>query len=146
MLIDRPRLASLIPHAGTMSLLDGVESWDEARIRCLTVTHRSISNPLRRAGQLGVLCGVEYAAQAMAVHAALATDEMAGPPRAGYLASLRTVRCHIDRLDRLSGTLVVKAERLFGETSRMIYRFSLSHDGVVLLDGRAGVMIEPAAA
>ncbi len=145
MLIDRPGLARLIPHTGAMHLLDGVESWDETQIRCLTGTHRSISNPLRRAGRLGVLCGVEYAAQAMAVHAALATEGPAGRPRGGYLASLRAVHCHIDRLDRLDGTLVVEAERLFGETIRMIYRFSLSHAGVALLDGRAGVVLEAGA-
>jgi predicted hotdog family 3-hydroxylacyl-ACP dehydratase len=141
MLMDKPAIAGLIPHAGDMCLLDGVESWDDARIACVTVSHRSASNPLRRNGRVGILCGVEYAAQAMALHGALA-EGAAGMPRRGYLASLRAVKCQVDRLDLLPGLLLVEAERLYGEAGRMIYGFALRHDNRVLLSGRAAVVLE----
>ena len=48
-----------------------VLSWDATRIRCRSATHRSPDNPLRLHGRLGAACGIEYAAQAMAVHGAL---------------------------------------------------------------------------
>ncbi|HEY0425103.1 MAG TPA: hypothetical protein VGC82_17420 [Rhodopila sp.] len=146
MLIDRLGIARLIPHEGDMCLLDGILSWDRSRIRCATATHRAATNPLRRAGRLPVLCGVEYAAQAMALHAALTHAEAkvpnSGGARRGYLASLRSLTCHIERLDQLEGTLIIEAECLAGEAGRMIYRFALRHQDCILLDGRAGVVLE----
>jgi predicted hotdog family 3-hydroxylacyl-ACP dehydratase len=140
MLIDKTRIAQLIPHAGDMCLLDAVQSWDETHIRCVTATHHWVGNPLRRGGQLGILCGIEYAAQAMAVHAALASPGSCDR-HGGYLASLRSVSCHTDRLDLTPGTLLIEAERLHLETSGAVYNFALRHDGRSLIDGRAVVVI-----
>jgi predicted hotdog family 3-hydroxylacyl-ACP dehydratase len=139
MLIDKAGISRLIPHAGAMCLLDGVLSWDGMRIRCATASHRALDNPMRRDGRLGILCGVEYAAQAMALHGALAAGDT-GPPRVSYLASLRSIACHADRLDLLLGILIIEAERLHGDTSRAIYSFSLQHEDRTLLDGRAAVI------
>jgi predicted hotdog family 3-hydroxylacyl-ACP dehydratase len=145
-LIDKPGIARLIPHAGEMCLLDSVLSWDEVRIQCATESHRAPYNPLRRNHRLGTLCGVEYAAQAMALHNVLTVSGAHTPgsvlPRPGYLASLRELVCHGDRLDLLPGTLVVVAERLFGEASRAIYHFTVRHQDSVLLDGRAAVVVK----
>ncbi|MEA2726194.1 MAG: hypothetical protein QOF70_669 [Acetobacteraceae bacterium] len=140
MLIDKSGIARLIPHAGAMCLLDGVLTRDAARIQCATATHRAADNPLRHDGRLGILCGVEYAAQAMALHGALATGET-GRARVGYLASLRALACHAERLDLLPGTLVVEAERLHAEADRVIYGFTLRHEGRTLLTGRAAVVL-----
>lgn len=145
MLIDKVGIARLIPHAGEMCLLDGVQSWDEVRIRCTAESHRAPRNPMLRSGRLGILCGVEYAAQAMALHCALAAAGAEGsdkvPARAGYLASLRAVSCHDDRLDHLPGTLIVEAECMHGEAERAIYSFRLRHETRILLDGRAAVVL-----
>jgi predicted hotdog family 3-hydroxylacyl-ACP dehydratase len=140
MLIDKPGIARLIPHAGDMCLLDGVRHWDRTRIECVTATHRALSNPMRRDGRLGILCGVEYAAQAMALHAALAAGGT-GTPGPGYLASLRALSCHQDRLDLTPGLLLVEAEHMHGEASRAIYRFALRHEDRILLAGRAAVVL-----
>jgi predicted hotdog family 3-hydroxylacyl-ACP dehydratase len=141
MLIGKIEIARLIPHAGEMCLLDGVRSFDGSHIACVTETHRMLSNPLRRDGRLGILCGVEYAAQAMALHAALAGDRTE-KPRRGYLASLRRLSCHEVRLDLIPGVLFVDAERVFGEASRVIYRFTLRHEDHTLLAGQAAVALE----
>jgi predicted hotdog family 3-hydroxylacyl-ACP dehydratase len=144
-LIDKTEITRLIPHSGAMCLLDGVLGWDVTRIQCQAATHRSAINPLRRAGRLGILCGVEYAAQAMALHAALAGDAT-GRPRRGYLASLRALSCHHDRLDLLPGALLIEVERLHGDVDRVIYSFAVRHEDQVLLDGRAAVVLEPPTA
>ena len=138
MLIDQAGIARLIPHSGAMCLLDSVLSWDETRICCIVGCHRSPDHPLRRNGQLGILCGVEYAAQAMAVHGALVSGNSS---LSGYLASVRRLRCHADRLDLMPGDLRVEAERLHGEAGRAIYSFSLSHEDRVLLEGRIAVVL-----
>jgi len=141
MLIARAAIAEMIPHAGAMCLLDGVLSWDAERIRCLSGTHRDPRNPLRVNGELPALCGIEYAAQAMAIHGSLAGN-LEHRPKAGYLASLREVRCRTRRLDELAGDLIVEAERLMGEESHVMYGFRVWIGDVELLSGRATVVLD----
>jgi predicted hotdog family 3-hydroxylacyl-ACP dehydratase len=144
-MIDRSRIAGLIPHAGTMCLLDQVTGWDARSIRCRATSHREPGNPLAVAGRLGAACGVEYAAQAMALHGGL-TGTVGRRPAAGYLASLRALVLRVDRLDDLAGDLVVEAELLAGAGAGVSYSFSLSHEGVLLLSGRAAVILDTGAA
>ena len=141
MLIDREAIAGMIPHAGAMRLLDGVVSWDANRIKCLSRTHRDPHNPLRSDGQLSALCGIEYAAQAMAIHGKLA-GSIRTTPRAGYMASLREVICRTSRLDDLEGDLFVEAERLMGEETRVIYSFEVKVGDTDVLSGRAAVVLD----
>jgi predicted hotdog family 3-hydroxylacyl-ACP dehydratase len=144
MLVDRERIAALIPHAGAMCLLDGVLHWDAGSIRCLSHRHLALDNPLRRAAGLGGLCGIEFAAQAMAVHGRLAADP-GGAPAAGYLVSLRDVTCRAQRLDLLAGPLIILAERLAGDERQALYRFAVEGDGAELLGGRATVLLKARA-
>jgi predicted hotdog family 3-hydroxylacyl-ACP dehydratase len=138
--MDRAAIAALIPHAGPMCLLDSVVAWDSTAIACLTSSHRVPGNPLSLDGRLDAICGVEYAAQAMAVHSNLIRN---GPrPAAGYLASLRDVVCSVERLDLLEGELLVTAKLLIGESDRVIYAFSLTCDAAAVLSGRAAVVID----
>jgi len=139
--MTRAEIAKLIPHAGAMCLLDGVVQWDSARIRCISSTHRDIANPLRAGGQLPVVCGIEYAAQAMAVHGGLA-GTIGSKPKAGYLVSLRDVIFRKSRLDNLEGDLIVDAEQLMGDQSRVIYQFTLRVGEVEVLSGRATVVLD----
>src|SRR5881398_1435622 len=69
--IDKAEIRRLIPHAGTMCLLDSVLGWDDESIVCTTNTHRDEANPLRRDGRLSALHALEYAAQAAAIHGGL---------------------------------------------------------------------------
>ena len=141
MLIAREAIAEMIPHAGAMCLLDGVLAWDAERIRCRSDTHRDPRNPLRSDGALAALCGIEYAAQAMAIHGKLA-GSLERKPKAGYLASLRQVRCRAGRLDELAGDLIVEAERLMGQESHVMYGFRVWIGNVEVLSGRATVVLD----
>ena len=143
--MTRSEIAALIPHTGAMCLLDGVMQWDDQNIRCTSRTHRSSDNPLQMDGRLPALCGVEYAAQAMAVHGGL-VGKVSGKPRAGYLASLRDVVCLRDRLDDLAGDLVVDAELVAGDGERVIYRFALRVGDVEVLSGQAAVVLSAGGA
>ena len=69
--IDKPEIRTLIPHAGTMCLLDNVIDWDDESIVCVTNTHRDANNPLRRHNQLSAVHALEYGAQAAAIHGGL---------------------------------------------------------------------------
>ncbi|MCP3712540.1 hotdog family protein [Paraburkholderia sp. CNPSo 3274] len=146
--LDHAWIAARIPHSGAMCLLDAVQAWDETRIRCVATSHRDPHNPLRSRGRLAALCGVEYAAQAMAVHGALlgALDSAAaGRPRVGFLASVRNVVAHIERLDTLAAPLAIEAERVSGSGNTILYGFTVRGEGRVLLTGRAAVMLDASA-
>ncbi len=123
-----------------MCLLDGVLAWDRTSIACIASSHRSPDNPLASEGRLDAVCGVEYAAQAMAVHGGLTGDGRR--PAAGYLASLRDVICAVDRLDLLEGDLLVTAELLIADAGRVIYRFALTSEARLVMSGRAAVVID----
>ena len=70
-MIERVEIATLIPHAGTMCLLDRVIAWDERAIACRSgAAIATPDNPLRAERPPRRACGIEYAAQAMAVHGA----------------------------------------------------------------------------
>ncbi len=143
-MLDHAGIAARIPHQGAMCLLAAVVDWSETAISCSAVSHSDPANPLRADGRLGAANGIEYAAQAMAVHGALlaAADE---PPRQGYLASVRGVQLHVARLDDLPGELSITAERLSGDGNHILYRFAVSHAGHCLLEGRAAVILDATA-
>jgi len=148
-MLNRDDIASRIPHQGSMCLLDKVVRWDSGHIECEAASHRAPDNPLRAHGRLGIACGVEYAAQAMAVHGAL-TAEAAGQgsstPRVGYLAAVRGVSLHAQRLDDVDGNLTVRAERVMGDDNNIVYSFEVAAGTRVLLGGRATVVLDASMA
>lgn len=138
-MLDRNEIASRIPHRGSMCLLDAVEAWDQDTIRCRASSHRAADNPLRAHGRLGVACGIEYAAQAMAVHGALqALADRA--PKAGFLVSVRGARMAVARLDDIAEDLTVEAGCIMSGENNILYEFRISAGGRMLLEGRAAVV------
>ena len=140
-MIERAQIACMIPHAGSMCLLERVIRWDAQAIHCMASSHRAPQHPLADGGQLHSACGVEYAAQAIAVHGALlgAADAR---PRSGYLVSVRGLVLVVDRLDDVPGELLIEAERLAGEETQMSYRFAVRDADRVLLYGRMAVVLK----
>lgn len=155
--LDRQWIEQHIPHKGRMCLLDEVLSWDATRIRCRSETHRTENNPLRAHGRLGAACGIEYAAQAMAVHGALVaasaplsstmSSSVRGSigARVGYLASVRNVALYVTRLDDLEADLIALAERITGDGHTVLYEFSVWGGAErKLLSGRASIVFDAA--
>ena len=138
--LDHQWIESHIPHRGRMCLLDEVLSWDDVRIRCRATSHRSTDNPLRAHGRLGAACGVEYAAQAMAVHGAIMAHKAGTRARAGLLTSVRNLVLLVSRLDDLESDLIAIAERLAGDEGSTLYEFTVSSGGRELLSGRASIV------
>jgi predicted hotdog family 3-hydroxylacyl-ACP dehydratase len=151
--LDHQWIEQHIPHKGRMCLLDEVLSWDATRIRCRSFTHQSPDNPLRAHGRLGAACGIEYAAQAMAVHGALIAASApltstlsvgvrrSTAPALGYLASVRNVALNVTRLDDLEAELIAAAERVTGDGRTVMYEFTVSSARHTLLSGRASIVV-----
>jgi predicted hotdog family 3-hydroxylacyl-ACP dehydratase len=159
MRLDRTWIERHIPHHGRMCLLDEVMEWDAEHIRCRSGTHRLPDHPLRSQGQLSAACGIEYAAQAMAVHGALAGGALAdvggalaaaipagakGRSEVGFLAGLKDVRLHVLRLDDIDDDLYCEALLLAGNQGSALYEFAIRSEvrPQRLLSGRAMVVFD----
>ena len=128
-------LSRLIPHAGSMCLLDRIVAYTAQDIECSASTHSSPQHPLRRDGQLSALHLVEYAAQAMAAHGAL----VSGSVRRGMLAAVRDLRLHVERIDDIGTELDVKATQRIAQTTGSLYDFSVRGGGRLLCEGRIAI-------
>lgn len=141
--IGRDQILTMIPHQGTMCLLDEVLSWDESSVRCLSYRYRQPDNPLRRSdGTLGAMSGLDIAAQAMAVHGRL-REPASARPGPGYLVSLRDVRLCSTSLDGAVAPLVIDARLLAGSHSGATYEFAVADAKATWLGGRATVLFGP---
>jgi predicted hotdog family 3-hydroxylacyl-ACP dehydratase len=141
MSLSKIELCGLLPHTGSMCLLAGVQSWSEREIVCTATSHRDPANPLRCNGVLPAVSGVEYAAQAMGVHGRL-TAHKSAKPAAGFLASLRDVKLHAERLDDVTDTLTIEARRVADTGASVLCEFSVRAATRELLSGRALLLLE----
>lgn len=138
--IYKAEIRTLIPHSGTMCLIDRVTEWDDRSIVCSSNTHRDPGNPLRRDGRLSAVHAFEYGAQAAAVHGGLRARQVGVTAAPGYLAALRDARLHVMRLDDVASSLRIYAHRLFGEAANTVYECRVSAGDVLLAEGRITIM------
>ncbi|MEP7150947.1 MAG: hypothetical protein ABI856_04490 [Nitrospira sp.] len=134
-------ISRLIPHGGAMCLLDSIESWTEDHIVCRATSHRRPDNPLRDDSGLRALCSIEYAAQAIAAHAALLRAPSGGSLLSGVLASARDVTTTLSHLDDLPGPLTIRATLVLTHEEGSIYDVMMTGDGRTLMTGRLSVMM-----
>jgi predicted hotdog family 3-hydroxylacyl-ACP dehydratase len=135
-------IADLIPHAGSMVLLDEILEYDMASIRCRARFRPDEHHPLAIDARLPATALAEYGAQAMAVHGGLL--EPAGtPPRPGRLVALGQLDLDIEELTE-DTDLEIHATRSSGDRAGQIYQFSVHSQKRLLARGQATVMfIDP---
>jgi predicted hotdog family 3-hydroxylacyl-ACP dehydratase len=138
--INKAEIRTLIPHSGTMCLLDEVTQWDDRSITCITNTHRDPANPLRRDERLSAVHAFEYGAQAAAVHGGLRARSMGKIAPPGYLAALRDARLHVAFLDDIRSPLQICANRLFGDSANTVYECRVLADNVLLANARVTII------
>lgn len=144
---DHAGIARLIPHSGSMCLLDRLLSWDPQHVVCAARNHRDAAHPLRTRSGLMSPCAIEYAAQAMALHGALIGQDAGTAASPGFLASARGVQLHVLRLDDLplpagaADELRIEATRQSGDERQILYSFVVGHAGRPVAEGRAAVVL-----
>jgi predicted hotdog family 3-hydroxylacyl-ACP dehydratase len=84
---DLPEIATLVPHAGDMCLLDRVLSADADSLTA-EVTPR-LDQLFCRDGEIGSWVGIEYMAQAIGAWAGLRARERGEAPKVGFLLGTR---------------------------------------------------------
>jgi predicted hotdog family 3-hydroxylacyl-ACP dehydratase len=133
--------SELIPHAGTMQLLDRVLDWDDKTLHAVAERHHAYDHPLSDALQLHAVHLAEYGAQASAVHGALlALAQGDVRMRPGRLVSLRNVQLAVEYVDLSRGHLDVQAECLFADASGAQYVFQIDQADQRLASGRVAVI------
>lgn len=140
-MLGRAEIQKLIPHAGDMCLLSSVTQWDATHITCTAHSHRNPLNPLAQDGKVQALCGIEFAAQAMAVHGGL-TGAVGKRPRAGLLVSVRDVEARVRYLSDYADELHIAAEQLMSAGNSVTYTFRIHAGAQELLSGRAMVVLD----
>jgi predicted hotdog family 3-hydroxylacyl-ACP dehydratase len=132
----------LIPHAGTMVLIDSVTDWDENGIICRTASHRRPDNPLRNEKGLPATSAIEYGGQAAAVHGGLT-----GRRGDGLLVAVRDLTAAVEYLDQVADELVIEADCLASSAQSTMYRFRIHPEGASdteLAAGRITIALEGA--
>jgi predicted hotdog family 3-hydroxylacyl-ACP dehydratase len=139
-----PDICSLIPHSGSMCLLDRVSYFDDSHIICHASSHRLPDNPLRHHSQLSAQTGIEYAAQAVAAHGSLLARRSgtASAPKQGMIAILTDVQWFCERLDSVEDDLVIKAHKLADLPQGLNYRFTVSAAQQLLLTGELIIALQ----
>ncbi len=138
--LNREQLLELIPHAGTMCLLDSVEDYDESQIVCSSMSHQRDDNPLLTKARLSSIHAIEYGAQAMAVHGGLLAQKDNKSIQQGYLVALRDIKLSCEYLDDLKNPLEVTAEKIMAQGTSLIYSFRVSSNNNIVASGRVTVI------
>ena len=152
MQLEIEQLRQLLPHQGAMCLLERVLECNETSIVCTTRTHLDPNNPLRSSGGLGSANAIEYAAQAMALHARLQarpdensaegqTNEPGQQGGHGVLGSVRGCQLMSARLDTYDEPLIVQASLMSGDANMALYSFEVGGKTESIATGRATVLL-----
>ena len=139
-MIDRAAILALIPHAGSMCLLDSVVDWNADSIHARSERHRDPAHPLRHQGRLAALHLIEYAAQAMAVHGGLSAQAAGTRAAPGMLVSVRAVRLHVEQLDTIGEPLDIRSTRQVASGGGWLYSFEIAAAERALAEGRVAVL------
>lgn len=91
--MNLPPIGELVPHDGTMCLLDRLLAADDENLSAAVAI--GADTLFCEGGQVGAWVGVEYMAQAVAAHAGLAARQRGEPVRVGFLLGTRRYACRV---------------------------------------------------
>lgn len=135
--LQRSEFEQLVPHKGSMLLIDEVLSWNQQQIITRCVSHQNPHHPLRLHGKLSAIHLIEYGAQTMAVHCGLLT----GRAHPGFLAAVRAAHFYVDDLDLITDALIIQATVELQLEKGAVYQMLISDThNTLLLDARATVV------
>lgn len=89
-----------------------------------------------------MIAGLEYAAQAMAVHVGLTTNISKHNASVGYLGAVRDLQVHSQTFQQFTEDLTIEASLLLEQQMSFIYAFSMKAQQSILLQGRASIFIQ----
>jgi len=146
--MKKSQICQLLPHSGTMCLIDEIVSWDKEMLVAKTMSHTELKNPLNNEGSLNSIHGVEYAAQAMALHSALIKAEeitQTETETRGYLASVKNTNILqeylFEKQDDDLIPLLIKVFVLMAGSQGFSYQFEVLKDDKVYISGKITIFL-----
>ena len=134
-MLQADEIRHLLPHAGSMCLIEHIVAHDDAHIACTSSSHRDGDNPLRTVDGLNAVHAIEYGAQAMALHGLLHGKT----GRVCAVVSAREVEFRVDWLNETVQPLRIVATLVAESGIAATYRFSVQADNRLLVSGRLTV-------
>ena len=134
--LNKHDIAKLLPHSGSMCLIDQVIDWDEQHICCSSRSHLEHSNPLIEDGELSTIHLLEYGAQVIAIHGGLLSQKTVP----GFLAAIRNARIHCHKLQEIHQELTINATAIGLTSDGAIYEFQISSAMDMLIEARATII------
>ncbi len=122
-------IAELLPHAGDMILLDGVERFDdESVVTYLQVRAGGLLNAAD--GSLPAWVGMELMAQSVAAFAGCQARKAGQPVELGFLLGTRNFQCNVDAFP-VDAPLSIRALRSLQDDSGMgVFECHLDGPGI----------------
>lgn len=135
-------IAEVLPHAGTMILLDAVREYDAERIVCTRVV--PADSLFHVDGSLPAWLGVELMAQAIAAWAGCHACAARQPLRLGFLLGSRRYSCNVDAFAAGSELLIEAVRNFHDEHGMAVFDCRIEAAGV-LAEARLTVFSPPDA-
>lgn len=136
----------LLSHTGSMSLLNEILSADKDSLTATAISHLESNNPLRAEGSLSTVNGIEYAAQAMAVHGALLAQHSGAEysTQKGYIATVRNIEINKPFFPETEGVLLIQVRLLMSNDNGFTYEFHINYKQDEFISGKITVfLIQP---
>ncbi len=126
----------LVPHSGTMLLIDRVESWTQTDIISVSKSHQNPDHPLRFNGSLSSLHLIEYGAQTIAIHCGLLMREN----KMGVLAAVKNAHFYVNTLDALHHELLIQGIEKHQSSQGAVYQLNITANNTLLLSAQITVI------
>lgn len=141
--LNHQEIEQRLPHAGKMSLLDKVTHADLLTLSASAVSHLNSDNPLRFNNKLSSINGIEYAAQAMAVHGFLLSElkQTEASTQTGYIATVRNIDIFTPFFPETESVIKIEVEQLMSDMNGFTYQFHIGDEKKVLISGKITVFL-----
>ncbi|ACC69890.1 hotdog family protein [Paraburkholderia phymatum] len=128
-----PPIETILPHRGTMLLLDGVSACGDETLTAYTAV-RGDAWYADESGAMPAWIGIELMAQGVAAHIALLAMRAGGRARPGVLLGTRSYKAHASAFARGAHLTVNVQEVLRGDEGHSAYECAIDHLGARYAD------------
>jgi predicted hotdog family 3-hydroxylacyl-ACP dehydratase len=128
-----PPIDTILPHRGTMLLIDGVSSCSDDALTAYTTARRDAWYADEH-GAMPAWIGIELMAQGVAAHVALLAMRAGRRARPGVLLGTRSYSAHVSAFACRANLTISVQEVLRSDDGHSAYECAIDHDGVRCAD------------
>ena len=126
-MIDCTEIAELIPHSGSMILLDKIVEFDEHSLSAeLVVRNYAL---LGHNKKVPAWVGIEYMAQTIAAYAGIHSKKLGEPIKLGFLLGTRRYTSNIDSFD-IGTALTIKITKIIHDDKLGVFECKIYGTGI----------------